>query len=432
MRLLLVAATLGLVHLSALGRFPDAHDLPPRAWPGPVFKLSQDYPKSLPPAEAEPWKAFDPTAQPAQYVSALYRYVLEGNVDSEWSGSDNAVRRWYHAPWMHFGPSGREFVRGLTRERTTPRARPGQPGELGPNQRSCFQNWAVSLFNSRGGYTLGRVWDDPMVPNIADGVFADGTVVVKLLFTAATVEEVPYLGGALEWEADIHEIPADDLDCRREDRRKVQKVRLLQMDLAVKDTRVKPTGWVFATMSYDGRLPGSAWHERMVAVGSQWGNDPDLPDGGKPQESWINTAIATPQHLGYQGRLNGPVDNPRSSCLSCHSTAQVPALSPMTFPQPATPEQIKRWFRNLAGEEAFDRRAISADYSLQLAMGIQNFQTWLANMGGSFATTRLVVPAAAAITTLSQPLGNEALPTPPSAAPRVRIGKETVFRITRE
>ena len=27
-------------------------------------------------------------------------------------------------------------------------------------------------------------------------------------------------------------------------------------------------------------------------------------------------------HLGWLGRVNGPVDNPASSCLSCHGTAQ--------------------------------------------------------------------------------------------------------------
>jgi hypothetical protein len=32
----------------------------------------------------------------------------------EFRGQDNPTRKWYHAPWLHPGPSGREFTHGLT------------------------------------------------------------------------------------------------------------------------------------------------------------------------------------------------------------------------------------------------------------------------------------------------------------------------------
>jgi hypothetical protein len=39
---------------------------------------------------------------------------------------------------------------------------------------------------------------------------------------------------------------------------------------------------------------------------------------------------ATDWHgLGWGERLNGPIDNPASACLSCHMTAQWPKSSPM-------------------------------------------------------------------------------------------------------
>jgi hypothetical protein len=39
------------------------------------------------------------------------------------------------------------------------------------------------------------------------------------------------------------------------------------------------------------------------------------------QQSVINTDIGTFQHLGCVDRLAGPVDNPQSSCTSCHASA---------------------------------------------------------------------------------------------------------------
>jgi hypothetical protein len=49
------------------------------------------------------------------------------------------------------------------------------------------------------------------------------------------------------------------------------------------------------------------------------------------------------QHLGWLGRLNGPVDNPQSACLSCHGTAQSPVVSPMVPPGVDTQRVFKRY-----------------------------------------------------------------------------------------
>ena len=373
------------VSTTANGQFPDAHDQVPGGWGGNIFRLSQRYPLVLASEPAAPWLTIDPITQPETYARALFKYAMEGNVEVDFNVQDNKTRAWYHVPWMHFGNRGREFIHGLTRERTTPRpAQPGK-GELGPQQVSCFQNWAVSFFNARGGYQVGQVWRFPSNPDASSAVFPEGTMVAKLLFTTATESEVPYLKGAFEWEADIHDLPTSDVDCRFEGARRPQKVRLLQVDLAVKDKRAPVTGWVFATMSYDGLKSGNDWLERMEPVGVQWGNDPGLVGGQPPRESWINPNMKTPQHLGYQGRLNGPVDNPRSACMSCHATAQVPARSPMVPPNGSTPAEISRWFQNYRGDTSFDARSTSTDYSLQLAMGIQNFQIWSSLMGGAFA-----------------------------------------------
>ena len=94
-------------------RFPDAREKPPAGWAGPVFKLSQDYPATKPPAEPRPWKAIDYKTKPAEYLTALRDYCYEGNIQVDWRGQDNAVRKWFHVPWMDTGPKGREFIHGM-------------------------------------------------------------------------------------------------------------------------------------------------------------------------------------------------------------------------------------------------------------------------------------------------------------------------------
>lgn len=359
----LAASIIFLTCLSAQaldGKFPSTSDKVPAGWTGPVFQLSQSYPKQLDSIDRMPWKSVDFVQKPQQYVEQVYRYVLEGNVDVNWVVQKNKVRKWYHAPWMHYGDSGREFIHGMTRERTTPAPSSVGKGELGPDQVSCAQNWAVGFFNSPGGYQVGKVWSNPVKPDATQSQFPEGTVIAKLLFTSAPVAEVPYLKNSLEWTANVNVLPAGTCPGGPL-QRQPQTMRLLQMDLAVKDARATETGWVFATMTYNGNATGTSVWDRMEPVGVMWGNE-------VTSQQWINKSIGTPQHLGYEGRLNGPVDNPRSSCISCHATAQTPANSPMIAPIGDT----TRWFKNYLGSQPFDSGSVPTDYSLQIAMGIQN------------------------------------------------------------
>ncbi|NHZ43702.1 cytochrome P460 family protein [Massilia aquatica] len=347
-------------HIAAQG-FPSSNDKVPAGWNGPVFKLSQDYPTTLA-DDALPWRDIDPTVEPERFGRTIYNYVLEGNTEVDWDVRANKVRTWYHAPWMHYGDTGREFIHGLTRERTTPRPATAGKGELGPAQTRCFQNWAVGFYNPPGGYQVGKIWQQASKPNPGLSQFPNGTVIAKLLFTTAPDSEVPYLKNTFEWRANIHVF--NGVTCPNGALvRQPQTVRLIQIDLAVKDARAADTGWVFATLSYNGMRAGATPWERMELVGVMWGNDL------AKKQQWINSANGTPQHLGAEGRLNGPVDNPRSSCISCHATAQTPSRSPLIPPSQA---DAPRWFANYPGSRAFDAGAIPTDYSLQIAMGIQN------------------------------------------------------------
>lgn len=364
-RAALAAACLWFCGTAAFAQFPDAHDPPPAGWSGPVFRLKQDYPQTLPAMGSRPWTAFDFRDQPNDYLKAVLAYALEGNKEVDFTVQDNPTRGWYHAPWMHAGAAGREFVRGLTRERSS------RPGELHPNQTGTWENWAVSVYNPRGGYTLGRVWQDPGAPNPAVAKFPVGTVSAKLIFTEAPVSQVPYLAGSVEWQADIHR--ASGTGPR-------PTLRLLQVDVAVRDSRAdSTTGWVFGTFIYDANAPGATPWDRLAPVGLMWGNDPTRVGTTQAlRQTKISAGLQIPQHLGFEKRLNGPVDNPRSSCLSCHSTAQVrndlsqPARAAIA-PNNASLQTLRLYFRNIKSGVPFDAGARSLDYSLQLQNGIANW-----------------------------------------------------------
>src|SRR5882724_4920764 len=239
----LLSATFLVIAIPATttaGTFPDSHDQLPAGWTGAVFRLSQQFPATDPsratPPPTYPWQQIDFHNKPAEYIKAVFDYVQEGNREVDWAVQNNAVRPWYHAPWMHYGDKGREFVRGLTRERFTPTPRPGETGELGPQQTACAQNWAVGFLNAPGGYVLGQVWAVPDAPDPLKALFPEGTVAAKLLFTAASLDQVPYLNGTLEWDANIDTLPAGDTRCTNSSGRSIQKVRVLQMDLARQET----------------------------------------------------------------------------------------------------------------------------------------------------------------------------------------------------
>jgi hypothetical protein len=397
--------------------YPDAQMAPIAKWTGPVFKLSQAYPATKPSPDPQPWKQFDFRQQWREYLSAVLNYCYEGNSNIDWVVQRNPVRVWYHAPWMHWGRNGREFVHGLTSERVAPEK------ALALTQTSRFQNWAVGFYNPIGGWVIGRVWRNQKTPNPRAAIFPEGTVSFKLLFTQATEDQVPYLKNSFEWDAYIYK---DTANAAQGAPRQITKLRLLQIDVAVRDSRADATtGWVFGTFVYSAGAPGNTPWERMVPVGIMWGNDPGVTaemvaGGTKLKESIINDAqTLPPQHLGWAGRLNGPVDNPISSCLSCHSTAQLPAAAPVIPPSGTAPgsDQWMKWFRNIKAATPFtegDPSIRSLDYSLQLAVGFQNFKEWkemIANRGGVINTA----------------------PAAPGIAPRAPPAqKSTSYPVTRE
>ena len=367
--------------------FRNAVEEPPADWTGNVFELSHDYPQELPapPEGGYPWEAFDFETEPAEYMQAVLDSARADLEALDWDPTRMPEPTWFHAPWMSQGPpsgSGREFIRGMTRERAS------RIGELSPEQTNNFiPNYAVGFYNDVAGWTFGRVWADPANPAFENGepVFQNGAMGIKLLFTKADPEVpgdgVPYLVGSNEWQANIAPFQSGD--------RVPETLRLLQVDIAVRDVRNDDvTGWVMGTFVYNGFQEGETPFDRLAPVGLMWGDSPgflpaDAEDGETPPQQWINDDVGTFQHLGWAKRINGPVDNPASSCMSCHGGgAETPVQSPMIPPSGLSDEEKLAWFVNVGAGEAKDEGSISLDYSLQMAVALQNWKQWSSSQPG--------------------------------------------------
>jgi hypothetical protein len=418
--------------------FPDLADeyKPPSWWEKlnkrdarkfSIFKLSQDFAAELVSADScaemvRPlWENLDFRTESEAYMTEILRYAFEGNLEIDWRVRENAARKWVHAPWMHAGKYGREFIRGLTKERKTCRAELlGSPEECAPGAPR-YQSWAIAFYNSPGAFYLGKVWEEmtrsemPDAKNFPLEGFPAGSVSLKLIFTQADAAVAPYLENSVEWVADTRRARANGFtadECLNaagepDAERCFDKLRLLQIDVAARDHR-SPTGWVFGTFTYnkDARpLFDYAFASNLSAaeienlqrwlklefVGLMFGNDEGVYPGEPLSESVINERNPVPPHLGCGGRLNGMIDAPASSCFSCHSMAEAPrnlTIEPMPYDEmKCRDDQVDRWFKTVNPRDADSARRtfsgsqaeppgkeiVSLDYSLQLREGIMRY-----------------------------------------------------------
>lgn len=325
------------------------------------------------------------------YMNAVLDYALDGNEDGTEAGvqtafrvQENPKRNWYHGLWMDRGNAGREFLHGLTAERPT------RDNQLGDGVAGGDPTWAIGFYNEIGATTYARVFKDPCQPDLGNVLFPVGTVSFKLLFTGATEAKVPYLKGAPTWKADINRDVKDQTT-------RVQPLRLLQIDIAVRDPRAGVNGWVFGTFVYASDVSATDPWRRLKPVGLMWGNDANASADDPLKESVLNADLkgvtygwAGRPEMGWKGRLNGPLDNLISSCLSCHGSAQFPRSEMLNnYPAVAAAgasygERLRTYFRDIAPGAAFDPvtrffgeksrtlvPAVGLDYSLQIQTGLE-------------------------------------------------------------
>jgi hypothetical protein len=313
----------------------------------PTFQIKGDYPAlpalqtSAPPqpdvTTMRGGKGADAKAAAARWLEAIQSYVYEDmNAQSKDdnrlfrpnAGADIAKKRWYHMPWLHSQSAtrskpgrGRDAIWGLTRE-VDLRGPITWPRAAGVN---CIaQSWGIGMFNEPGGYTIGKVFPkgsssfDPKA-----GKFPQGSVAFKLLFTAASPTQLPESDGAWTIDAYVNG-QGKCLSEGASEARVLTKMRHIQMDVMMK-FGARDEDWIFASWVYD---KNDKLHWRgMHPVGVQF--------GVKASETVVTSDHFLPNGFALPGempRLNGPADNPMSSCYSCHARAQWPELSRARLP----------------------------------------------------------------------------------------------------
>lgn len=387
--------------------FADNNGTTPSNYGGPLFRLSHDYPATVPapPAEA-PWRAAigNGTITPQNagaYVQALKAHVAPQmrKLLLDYANWNAAAEGWYNEPWLG---AQREPIHGMYVGSSYfpinqfPNAGPSKP----------FSTYVLTYYDQRAANTLYQVWGDTaMDPNITptSTQFATGSVVVKAAFTTANSDVWPAMEGALQWPLYITtnatNAPKGNYSAPQTD-----QTSFMQFDIIVKDPASAPrTGWVFSTLVYDKDAPGDDPWDKMVPLGAQWGNDPEV-DSSKPnppplRENWINPAAPAyaKNTLGWGGRLSGPNDGAlndavvdgakipnldSSSCMGCHISAQWPMQS-FLLPATSNPPQLidddyigmwapgsaqwMRWFQSTPGNQPMDAGSTAFDYDMVFA-----------------------------------------------------------------
>lgn len=375
----------------------------------PRFALKADFP-SVPDFQTAPPPAPDmavlrgtdaAAAKRAaqEWLEAMQKYVYEDMNDQD-AANPNAnfrltegaaaagrvsSKRWYHMPWLHTpggDPSapgrGRDGIWGLTRELdmlTTSEA----DWPLITGSRCMGTDWGIGFFNEPGGYAIGQVFPQGPDAHPEKGTFPKGTVSFKILFTSVTPTALPAIDGAWTIEALVNGKGA----CGKASNgaRELTPLRHVQMDVMMK-WGDGPSDWIFGNYVFNKARTRDYW-QGMEPLGVQFGVKQD------------QTIITSPTFKanGFQGRLNGPADNPRSSCLSCHARAQWPEPSFASVPFAPRNDAdtvnicvLHEWGGEgpgkcrpcgpagclAEGREPVLPGAISLDYSLQFGLALRN------------------------------------------------------------
>lgn len=299
----------------------------------PTFKLRADFETATKDSADRPWQGMNlkDEKERIRFALMLQKYFYEGmanqnlkNPDMNFIAAENKKRYWCHMPWMQPGISGREAVHGLTKELDL------SPSKMYPGA-TPGSDWGVAYLNAPGCRTIqkvfGSVTNPRSEPDFSNIEFEQGTVIVKILFTTANF---PQIKDAFVWKANASDPGSPD--------RSLKDLRHIQMDITIKDSSLQGanallgynvmTGYYYdPDYSYDkdikpvigeenilSSIPGlPAAFFKMRPMGVQTGYD--RPETG--DTVIFPGAIAN----GSGGRMNGPADNPRTSCLGCHGAA---------------------------------------------------------------------------------------------------------------
>lgn len=337
----------------------------------PRFKLCSEYNQMKPNPEARPWKGMDIRTEQGgkKFAQVVLDYFYDSLVQDASNTNNNFIAqnikpgktRWCHMPWLNVGDSGRELIHGLTKERDL------EKSEIYPNVNTTKEkegsDWGIGFYNDIACASMHDVFGSEqktVQPDFLNKKFPDGSVSVKILFTTAKLDE---LNGSFTWTANVS--PAKSTS------RKLREVKLVQIDVAVKDstligTKKEIDHWMMTTFYYDASYIADSTHKysgqlagllKMRPIGIQTGFDPStsLIFNGSKTNSADNIYYGVSPKL-----MNGPADNPKGSCLSCHGAAGTSV-------------------KMVPGVKDFDQylkiKDKGLDFSQQMALAKRNYET---------------------------------------------------------
>jgi hypothetical protein len=394
---------------------------PASSWERPYRSANFRYPaKPVPSAWLQVAPKGPLTVAKAQaYADAIKRHLAPSlrqmiEAPDAWSP---ATHGWYDMPWVATGDAedGREPILGSFTGQVLPQATFKDSGLT-----TDIQNHTVIYYDATAAATLKKLWANPFKPDRNAVNFAPGSIVIKAGAVSATPAQWPILEGTATWTVYRPSVAQVQLSKQGQSivwQPELTPLRALQFDIIVKDPVASPkTGWVFITYIHDARAPGQSPWDKLVPLGVMWGNDPQVahfPEGRDPKgapltETWLNPAAPSYSKAtdGWGGRLSGPIDvsarhnvvltNGKllgtaraSSCMSCHGTAQFPALSNFypspnrTLPMDGQPfplfvpgsNEWARWFQSRWGQEPQDKRvgSVALDYDMLVMIALSSF-----------------------------------------------------------
>lgn len=369
----------------------------------PTFKIRANYGEFKPTDKSRPWigKVGDirlpGEAEKLSQIILDYFYEsllidsknIENNLIAQKSPAEKS--QWCHMPWLNVGDAGREAIHGLTKERDM------EPTAVYPEtQNSSFKksggsDWGIGFYNDIACASLNKIFGnytgtkiDKPVPDflqklrldesageLRNNLFPDGSASVKVLFTTA---DLVALKNSFTWTANTS-LP-------KQTQRALRPMRLVQIDVAIKDSKIVGTSpeadhWLMMTYYFDDNTAdnylfanstlkknplfiktGLSPFLKMRPVGIQYGFDPTT---SRIFKGSITNTTTNEFHGSNPNLLNGPADNPTSSCLSCHaaagtSTKMVPGVKDYNH------------YKNI-------RKKGTLDFSMQLAFAKRNYET---------------------------------------------------------
>ena len=357
-----------------------------------------------------------------ELAQKMQRYVYEGwfdgvaKMDTDKHFKSNSYRTWCSTPWLNVNTEkGRDAIHGLTKEF------PLEPEAIREKyypelviEKYAKTSWGVAYFNKPTCDMYGRVFGtpenpkEPTLPTTPEALaqrkrdfrVGEGAVSFKLLFSTVTSDEYVKADGsqpfkkAYSWNAYISAQSSRPSDPPKP--RQLIPATHIQMDIAIRseklvekhnsklDGKDRSAPWVMLTYYFDPdyqakHLDGLGLpegFEHMRPLGVQFGlgrgesvifqgskNNEEIDDFAPKNLAQFENGEVPAEAIGQ--RLNGPADNPKSSCLGCHANA-APKHMRVEIYDPGTAEMtplstIPGVISNFAYNELVDKKKAGED-----------------------------------------------------------------------